>query len=181
MLRRLPLLALICLQGAVQAVNFPWESIQLNSSHVSKFSGVAFGDAQTERSRRGKNTTECKAFPGDTNWPAAADWRRLNDTVDGALLKPQPVAAVCYPGPKYDAERCKYIVRTAGATRLYIDDPLTSLTSWTQGNTCLASLNAQGNCTQGGFPSYVVNATNVKHVQAAVNFARNRNIRLVIK
>jgi hypothetical protein len=38
-----------------------------------------------------------------------------------------------------------------------------------------------GNCTLGGFPSYVVNATNVAQIQLAVNFARNANLRLVIK
>lgn len=31
------------------------------------------------------------------------------------------------------------------------------------------------------FPAYVVNASTVKHVQLAVNFARNNNIRLTIK
>jgi FAD/FMN-containing dehydrogenase len=36
-------------------------------------------------------------------------------------------------------------------------------------------------CTQGGYPVYVVNATNVADIQAAVNFARNTGIRLVIK
>ncbi|KAK6209013.1 hypothetical protein LQW54_006761 [Pestalotiopsis sp. IQ-011] len=32
-----------------------------------------------------------------------------------------------------------------------------------------------------GLAAYVVNATTVKHVQAAVNFARSRNLRLVIR
>jgi len=177
------LFALLCFGVVVRAVNFPWESVQLTVSEASKFDSVAFGNSETERagSRRAKNTTECRAFPGGADWPAETDWRQLNKTMDGALLRPQPVAEVCYAGPKYNADRCKYLVRAAGASRLYIDDPLTSLTSWTQGNTCLASTTAQGNCTHGAFPLYVVNATNVKQIQAAVNFARNRNVRLVIK
>jgi hypothetical protein len=36
-------------------------------------------------------------------------------------------------------------------------------------------------CTLGGFPEYVVNVTSTAQVQLAVNFARNLNIRLVIK
>lgn len=36
-------------------------------------------------------------------------------------------------------------------------------------------------CTLGGMPTYVVKATNVAQVQLAVNFARNRNLRLVVK
>ncbi|KXN81948.1 O-methylsterigmatocystin oxidoreductase [Leucoagaricus sp. SymC.cos] len=38
-----------------------------------------------------------------------------------------------------------------------------------------------GNCTQGTYPIYVVDAHKTSDVQAAVNFARSHNIRLVIK
>ncbi|KAJ0381796.1 hypothetical protein COL922a_013828 [Colletotrichum nupharicola] len=34
---------------------------------------------------------------------------------------------------------------------------------------------------QGGHPSYVLNATNVAQIQLAVNFARNLNLRLIVK
>jgi hypothetical protein len=40
---------------------------------------------------------------------------------------------------------------------------------------------AAGNCTLGGFPSYFVNVSNVAQIQLAVNYARNRNLRLIIK
>jgi FAD/FMN-containing dehydrogenase len=36
-------------------------------------------------------------------------------------------------------------------------------------------------CTQGGYPSYTVNASSVAQIQLAVNFARNAGIRFVIK
>jgi FAD/FMN-containing dehydrogenase len=36
-------------------------------------------------------------------------------------------------------------------------------------------------CYVGGYPEYVVNVSTVAQVQLAVNFARERNIRLVIK
>jgi FAD/FMN-containing dehydrogenase len=52
-----------------------------------------------------------------------------------------------------------------------------------QGMTCLpgdASIIGH-NCTLGGYPVYVVDARNARDIQAAVNFARNMNIRLVIK
>ena len=50
------------------------------------------------------------------------------------------------------------------------------------GNTCLpTSSPTSSKCTLGGYPVYAVDATTVRDVQAAVNFARNSNIRLVIK
>jgi hypothetical protein len=38
-----------------------------------------------------------------------------------------------------------------------------------------------GTCTHGGFPIYAVNISNVGQIQLAINFARNANLRLVIK
>lgn len=51
-----------------------------------------------------------------------------------------------------------------------------------QGLTCLPDgWGPFGNCTMGGYPSYVVNVTNVAQIQLAVNLARNLNLRLVVK
>ena len=38
-----------------------------------------------------------------------------------------------------------------------------------------------GTCTLGGYASYSVNVSNVAHIQLGVNFARNLNLRLVVK
>ncbi|KAK4195981.1 hypothetical protein QBC40DRAFT_235260 [Triangularia verruculosa] len=127
----------------------------------------------------------CKIGPQDAGWPAADEWARLNTTLDGKLLRPSPAPAVCYPGPSYNAGACEFLVGGAARrTRFWLDDPLGVLSPWTQGNTCLLSANVSGparSCTRGGFPDYVVNATSVKDIQVAVNFARNNNIRLIIK
>jgi hypothetical protein len=40
---------------------------------------------------------------------------------------------------------------------------------------------ATSECTLGGFPEYAVNVSTAAQVQLAVNFARNLDIRLVIK
>ena len=52
-----------------------------------------------------------------------------------------------------------------------------------EGLTCLPpGLRNQSNtCTLGGYASYSVNVSNVAQIQLALNFARNTNIRLVIK
>ena len=36
-------------------------------------------------------------------------------------------------------------------------------------------------CEQGGYPTYAVNVSTVAQIQLAVNFARNANLRLVVK
>jgi hypothetical protein len=173
--------ALCALAGLASSTNFDWEQIQLNNNHAGRFPAIAFGDLSENVTTTAGASPACRAFPGTKSWPSRSEWDQLNDTMEGALLKPLPAGVVCYPGPRFNSDRCSYLARAAGATRFYLDDPLTSLTQWTQGNTCLVNADAKGNCTRGGFPTYVVNATNVRQIQAAVNFARNRNIRLVIK
>lgn len=48
-------------------------------------------------------------------------------------------------------------------------------------NLTAAFLGMAPSCVVGGYPSYVVNATNVAQVQLAVNIARELGLRLVIK
>lgn len=52
-----------------------------------------------------------------------------------------------------------------------------------QGLTCLPSGGGAdpGTCTLGGYPTYAVDATSAAQVQLAVNLARRRGLRLVVK
>jgi hypothetical protein len=165
--------------SAAQDAGFPYEIMQLEEEDVEDFPSIQFGDASTARSAA--DGPRCKAWPGGTDWPAEAEWKQLNVSLGGALLRPEPAAAACYPGTQYDEVRCRWLVQEAGRSGFWIDDPLAVLTQWPQGSTCTASLAVQGTCTRGGSPEYVVKAGAVKHIQAAVNFARNRNVRLVVK
>lgn len=156
------------------------DSVLLTEEDIGNFSAIAFGD-ETAVSFDDDPSVPCKVFPSDEAWPAAEEWAQLNETLGGALLQPKPAAAVCYQGPDFDLQQCQYLLTNASSTRFWLDDPLVSLTEWSQGRTCAVAMDPVGNCTRGGFPEYVVNVTTVKHIQAAVNFARNKNIRLVIK
>lgn len=171
-MRYLLLASLARTAGALLA----FESIRLESRDVAAFPAINFTGEEAHIP-----SAKCKSWPGDESWPSATEWGLFNRSIDGALLKPVPAAAACYHGPNYDAAKCSHLVNNATDDNTFIDDPLTVLTQWTQGDSCWPSLNATGDCEHGGYPLYVVNATTVKHVQAAVNFARNRNIRLVIK
>ena len=68
-----------------------------------------------------------------------------------------------------------------------MEDPTSMMSPVLQGLTCVPPSLAdfttgQGaNCTIGGYPSYVINASDVRDIQLGVNFARNTGIRLVVK
>ncbi|KAK3986410.1 hypothetical protein QBC44DRAFT_248259 [Cladorrhinum sp. PSN332] len=155
------------------------DETELTHQDIQGFSSLRFANPVASRN---SSHPRCKAFPGDPLWPSETEWSRLNSSLGGALLKPLPPASFCYPtSPNFDNGSCNFLFTNASQSTFYFDDPLTVLAEWPQGLTCPRSRNPTGNCTQGGFPEYVVNATTPKHVQAAVNFARNKNIRLIIK
>jgi hypothetical protein len=173
-------LSLVLSSTFANAVNFPYESTQLTESDIGDFSAIAFGNASSVPTTY--QGPKCKVQPEDSAWPTESQWARFNTSVEGRLLRPRPVGEACYPGPAYNNDTCTFLVGPAKNTRFFFDDPLSMLTTWGQGATCLALLNTTGRtCTLGGSPIYVVNATSVKHIQMAVNFARNQNLRLVIK
>ena len=153
---------------------------QLKERDTEGFPTIRFGTNRILP--RASPLPRCKAFPGDQNWPSDNEWQRLNASLDGGLLKPSPPGAVCYPdNPLFNVAACDFLVNNASRTGFQFENPIAVGNVWPQGNTCPILVNPKGTCTQGGYPSYVVNATTVKHVQLAVNFARNNNIRLVIK
>ena len=74
-------------------------------------------------SNNGHDTPVCKAYPGSSTWPTTTEWKALNRTVDGHLLKPSPPAAVCHPDlPTFDLAVCKATNWTDAAT--YANDPV---------------------------------------------------------
>ncbi len=60
-------------------------------------------------------------------------------------------------------------------------DPTSIMSPLFQGKTCMPQNGQTGTCAIGGFPSYTVNVSNVAQIQLAINFARNLNLRLIVK
>jgi hypothetical protein len=175
--------------ASTQNLNFAYESNQLTEQEVLTNSALSFGDVEAAKQAFQQEIEtdtlwgpRCKVQPGDLNWPSLQEWDAFNKSLGGVLLKPTPPGAACYPSTtEYDEKQCEFLVTGANTTRFWIDDPLGIFTQWAQGNSCPAVKNPVGECTRGGSPVYVVDARTVKHVQMAINFARNKNIRLVIK
>lgn len=63
-----------------------------------------------------------------------------------------------------------------------MDNPASIMMPLYEGRTCMApGYNYTHTCELGGYPAYVVNASTVAQIQLAINFARNLNLRLVVK
>ncbi|KJZ77716.1 hypothetical protein HIM_02893 [Hirsutella minnesotensis 3608] len=126
---------------------------------------------------------QCRPQPGDREWPTDAEWNALGKVLNGALVRTVPLAAPCYENwGIYDARRCDMIRNNWTSPYLHENDPTSGMWPLWQGQSCPPT-NSSGfsRCTLGGYPVYAVNATRVSHIQLAVNFARNKGLRLVIK
>jgi FAD/FMN-containing dehydrogenase len=105
--------------------------------------------------------------PADRAWPTRQDWQSLNQSVGGRLIKVISPLSQCVAAP-ISAE-CAQLF-TALRNPYYIgDEPgLTQTLGWVDAWTFAPSV-------------YAVAAAGASDVVAAVNFAREKNLRLVVK
>ncbi len=105
--------------------------------------------------------------PGDPGWPSAADWQGLRHAVDGNLLTVKSPLDECRAAP--DGDACRDLFKELKNPYFIGDSPaLTQTCGWADAWTAQPSV-------------YAVAAQNTAHVAAAVDFAREKNLRLVVK
>ncbi|CAG5182752.1 uncharacterized protein ALTATR162_LOCUS10317 [Alternaria atra] len=175
---------------------FPLETVQLTDealktadSQTSEVDvGALFGfDGGNETkaiAKRALRSGQCKAFPGDSNYPKEWVWSVFDLLLGGALIKTTPIAAPCYKNSAwndYDEGKCADISARFTTADLHTSDPTSMMWPLFQGRTCMPTDDPSGTCTLGGYASYSIDVTNVAQVQLGVNFARNMNLRLTVK
>jgi FAD/FMN-containing dehydrogenase len=117
--------------------------------------------------RPARQRTLRRVRPTDPAWPSQASWDALKRDVGGNLLAVQPLFAACATEPK--GARCLEALRNARNPFYLGDQPAgTQVSGWLDAWSPAAS-------------AYAVAARSSADVAAAVNFARENNLRLVVK
>lgn len=148
---------------------------------------------------------QCKCYSDNACWPTNKDWEKLNETVSGALQVALPPGAVCHKNlgnsttSFYDAAKCAEVQANWGNEQyLYAvmpldiagneanirgrtDHPTANLWPIYTNNTCLPSDDPSTPCTRGFYGQYVIVAKTKDQIKAGVDFARERNLRLIIR
>jgi hypothetical protein len=125
-------------------------------------------------------TPSCKASLGSPDWPSASAWAALNHSVAGRLLQPPPPGAVCHPGQvTYNAQTCPAVMEAWPTIFFHEDNPVSVAWNNWSNDSCLPYPDTP--CSGEGYPVYVVNATCKEDVKEGVDFARENNVRLVVK
>lgn len=105
--------------------------------------------------------------PSDAGWPTKEAWKRLNDAVGGNLIQVEVPITACTSGP--DSAECKTLFENLRNPYYIGDQPGLTQT--------LGSIDAWATK-----PSvYAVAVRNAQDISATVNFARENNLRLVVK
>ncbi len=105
--------------------------------------------------------------PTDADWPSEAAWKRLSDAVDGNVIRVEFPLAACIDAP--DGAACKALGENLRNPYFIGDQPgVTQTLGWVDAWTTKPSV-------------YAVAARNAEQIAAAVNFARENNLRLVVK
>jgi FAD/FMN-containing dehydrogenase len=105
--------------------------------------------------------------PGDGEWPSEESWNRLRQLVGGRLVKVESPLSICRKEP--DSPSCREVFKALRNPFYIGDNPgLTQTSGWVDGWTCQPSV-------------YAVVARKTEDVIAAVNFARENKLRLVVK
>ncbi|KAF9645739.1 FAD binding domain protein [Thelephora ganbajun] len=126
-------------------------------------------------------TRVCKVVPGDPEWPSESKWNTLNETVGGRLIKNVPIAAPCYQSsPHYNATECQRIRKNWHVPEFHEPDPSSVMAAAFSNRSC-DPFQTQLGCSLGRYVAYTVNVSTPDHVFAAVNFARDNNVRLIVR
>ena len=105
--------------------------------------------------------------PRDSGWPSASEWEGLRRSVEGQLIAVQSPLDSCRADP--DGDACRDLFTELKNPYFIGDSPaLTQTCGWVDAWTAQPSV-------------YAVAAQKTAHVVAAVNFAREKNLRLVVK
>ncbi len=127
----------------------------------------ALGTLGCATSGSGSSASVARVRPGDPGWPSALDWDNLNHTLGGRLITVQSPLVSCVKSG--DEKACAALFTELANPYAISDDPgLTQNLGWVDAWTFAPSV-------------YAVAARDTADVVAAVNFAREYNLRLVIK
>jgi hypothetical protein len=131
----------------------------------------------------------CKCYFGDACWPKQKDWKDLNSTVNGNLAVLIPPEAACHNFfngtlgtiPTYDAAKCADVTTNYPREEWINAQDATLMWKYFTNSSCVPTTDASTPCTPGYYGTYVIRAKTKQHIKAGLDFARKKNLRLIVR
>ncbi|KAL3471721.1 hypothetical protein BJX99DRAFT_236874 [Aspergillus californicus] len=130
-----------------------------------------------------RQSSTCRALPGDAEWPSTQDWNALNSTVHGRLTATVPLPSVCHDEPfgNYNEDACTALQTEWLDDQTFLNHAAEIMNPAVQNYSCVPFTPSSQPCVAAHYPSYSINVTGADDAIAGIKFARENNIRLVIK
>ncbi|KAI0179156.1 FAD binding domain-containing protein [Hypoxylon sp. FL1284] len=158
---------------------------------VGLVSVLVVAAAVAVRSKGGSSAQPfCRVITSDPEWPGPDVWDALNKTVDGQLIATVPIAAPCHytfidnsgkNASVYNHDVCDDLRDNWYSATTHLPSPSSPMSYQFTNDSCNPFLAPDAPCTLGYYVSYTVNATTAAHIQTALRFVQQHNIRLVIR
>ena len=132
----------------------------------------------------------CRCLYGHPCWPDANEFATLASQISQPLLHPLPPASACYPpSPSAPSANCSVVIANYTNSDWRSDQPgamqNTNFETFIFHNdtisACYLNTTLGAPCEQGSVPPVGVDARSESDIQAAVNFAKQHNLKLVVK
>lgn len=127
----------------------------------------------------------CRCRPQDNCWPSDQEWSLLNNSINGNLFAVRPAASVCY-GAEFNPAACKDATEQWTNSAWRASEP--GAVQWTNWETwpshhekCDIGMARNTTCGQGRVSLYSARVQSASDIQHAVRFAKDKNLRIVIK
>ncbi|KAL4994334.1 hypothetical protein BDV10DRAFT_189141 [Aspergillus recurvatus] len=120
-------------------------------------------------------------LPGDPEWPTDTDWRLLNQTVGGRLIRGVPLSQLEGCINSRDSAACASLADEWHSVDPFVDDPVNVMSPYWLNNSCSPFSGSGSTCRLGNLASYAIDIADADAAVAGIRFAQQRNIRLIIK
>ncbi|KAF7363104.1 Fad binding domain protein [Mycena venus] len=128
----------------------------------------------------GQSLPQCRILPTDSSWPTQQVWDAFNQSIDGRLIKTIPIGSPCH-NPNYNAAQCNTIRQNWHVPEFHLPNPSSIMDPIFVNKTCDPFDPPETPCQIGAYVQYAVNVTSKDHVIKTVQFAKQHNIRFVVK
>ncbi|KAG9225127.1 hypothetical protein CCMSSC00406_0007462 [Pleurotus cornucopiae] len=122
----------------------------------------------------------CKTFPGDPDWPSPATWHAFNASVDGRLIRTVPIGSPCH-NPNFNATECDIIKANWHDPAFHELSPSSIQDSLWANKSCDPFSPPDSRCIIGNYVQYTVNVSTQDHIKKTLTFAKQHNIRFVLR
>ena len=153
-----------------------------------KFHRVSFGVLPILAATTKASSSSCRCLYGQPCWPNESEFATLATQLSQPILHPLPPPFPCYP-PSAPSGNCSDVIANYGNNIWRSDQAgamqLTNYEVFMFPNktisACYFNTTLGVPCSQGSVPPVGVDARSGTDIQVAVNFAREHNLKLVVK